>query len=152
MKVSIDTSILLDLLLNQNVESIEKLRKHLGEYDELAICGVVYGELYPILTRSNLDIDLFLSELGIRFEEAGKEVYCFAGKKWNEYRRRRRFVCPVCGKSIKLKCPQCSSGIDFRQHILADFIIGAFSELSCDGLLTRDLGYYRTYFPRLKLF
>jgi predicted nucleic acid-binding protein len=142
---------LLDLVLNQNAESIEKLRKHLRERDELAICGIVYGELYPIFEQSNLDIDLFMSELGIEFEESGKEVYSCAGRKWNEYRRRRRFVCPACGKSIEMKCAQCSSVIRFRQHILADFVIGAFSELHCDGLLTRDFGYYRTYFPELKM-
>ena len=152
MKISIDTSILLDLLLDQNVESIEKLHKHHHERDGLAICGIVYGELYPIFEQNNLDTDLFLSEIGVRVEEFGKEVYRYAGKKWNEYRSRRKFVCPVCGKSIKLKCSQCSADIRFRQHILADFVIGAFSELHCDGLLTRDFGYYTTYFPELRMF
>jgi predicted nucleic acid-binding protein len=151
LKVSIDTSILLDLLLNQKRESVEKLRQHLREHDELAICGIVYGELYPIFAKNNLDLDLFLCELGIGLEKSGKEVYRYAGEAWNQHRRRRKFVCPACGRSIKMKCPQCSAAIRFRQHILADFIIGAFSELHCDGLLTRDLGYYRTYFPRLTL-
>ena len=29
------------------------------------------------------------------------------------------------------------------------FIIGAFSELHADGILTRDYGYYKTYFSKL---
>ena len=150
MRVSIDTCILLDLLLNQNAESIEKLRKHHDDRDEMIICGTVYGELYPTFLKSKLDIDLFLSEMGIKIEICTKEVYAYAGKRWQEYCRRRKFICPVCGKSINIKCPNCHAQIRFRQHILSDFIIGAFSERHCDGLLTRDYGYYKTYFPKLK--
>jgi hypothetical protein len=150
LKVSIDTSVLLDLVLKQNLESIKKLRKHHIDRDELAICGMVYGELHPLFIRNKLDVDLFLSELGVKTEVCTKEDYAYAGKKWNEYCRKRKFVCPACGKSIKLTCPHCSTDIRFRQHILSDFIIGAFSELHCDGLLTRDYGYYKTYFPNLR--
>jgi radical SAM superfamily enzyme YgiQ (UPF0313 family) len=35
-------------------------------------------------------------------------------------------------------------------NIISDFIIGAFSELHSDGILTRDFGYYKTYFPELR--
>lgn len=150
MKVSIDTCILLDLLLNQNTESIEKLRKHLHDHDDLVICGIVYGELYPILKQNIPDMDQFFSEMGIRIELCDKEDYEYAGEKWKAYIRRRKFICPACGKSVKLRCARCDTKISFRQHILSDFIIGAFSELHCDGLLTRDYGYYKTYFPKLK--
>ena len=150
MKVSIDTCILLDLLLDQNAESIEKLRKHRDDHDELVICAMVYGELYPIFEENEMDLELFLSEAGIKVEICNNRDYAYAGKKWKEYCRRRRFICPVCGKSIRLKCPYCHGDIRFRQHILSDFIIGAFSELHCGALLTRDYGYYKTYFPGLK--
>ena len=99
-----------------------------------------------------INIGLFLSEIGIKLETCKPEDYAYAGEKWNEYCLKRRFVCPICGKSIHLKCPHCDHNIRFRQHILSDFIIGAFSELRCDGLLTRDYGYYKTYFPKLKRF
>ncbi|MEA3357820.1 MAG: hypothetical protein U9R17_00165 [Thermodesulfobacteriota bacterium] len=150
MKISIDTCILLDLLLDQNDGSIKKLRKHHDEHDELIICGMVYGELYPIFEGNELNLELFLLEGRIKVETCNNRDYAYAGKKWKEYCRRRRFVCPVCGKSISLKCPHCDSEIRFRQHILSDFIIGSFSELHCDALLTRDYGYYKTYFPKLK--
>ena len=149
LKVSIDTSILLDLLLNQNPGSIEKLRKHHHDHDDLVICGIVYGELYPILIQNIPDMDQFFSEMSIKIELCTKEDYAYAGEKWKEYIRRRKFICPACSKSIKLKCTHCDANISFRQHILSDFIIGAFSELHCDGLLTRDYGYYKTYFPTL---
>ena len=150
MKISIDTCILLDLLLDQNIESIEKLRKHYGDHDELVICGIVYGEIFSVFMRNNMNIDIFLSEIGIKIEMCNRDDYAYAGERWNEYCSKRRFVCPICGKLMNLKCPHCNSNVRLRQHILSDFIIGAFSELHCDGLLTRDYGYYKTYFPNLR--
>jgi len=41
---------------------------------------------------------------------------------------RRILMCPKCGKkSGKLICRKCSAEIRIRQHILTDFIIGAYA-------------------------
>jgi predicted nucleic acid-binding protein len=151
LRISIDTCILLDLLLNQNSESIDKIRKHRNANDELVICGIVFGELCPIFEQNRLDVNVFLFDMDITVEVGSKAHYSYAGKRWNDYRRRRRLICPRCGRSVRLSCPNCHAVLHFRQHILSDFIIGAFSELDCDALLTRDYGYYKTYFPGLKL-
>ena len=150
MKVSIDTCVLLDLLLDQNEESVLNLRKCMDRRDELVICTMVFGELCPFFSGQEKALKQFLAEMDIRIEDCLEEDFAHAGGKWYEYLKRHCFVCPACGKAIQMTCPHCHQPIRFRQHILADFVIGAFSELRCDAILTRDYGYYRTYFPELR--
>ena len=38
-----------------------------------------------------------------------------------------------------------------RDRVLADFLIAAHAQTRCAQLISRDRGFYRTYFPELRL-
>ena len=38
-----------------------------------------------------------------------------------------------------------------RERVVADFLIGAHALMQCNGLITRDAGFFRDYFKGLKI-
>lgn len=130
MMCAVDTNVILDVLTDDpryGAQS-ERLLAEALDTGSLVICELVYAELVPQFETQEV-LDSTLADMGARVVEGGVDVAWGAGRKMAEYR--------LAGGS--------------RQRLLADFYIGTHALLRADALLTRDRGFYGTYFPELKV-
>jgi len=118
----------------------------------LIIPKIVYGEI-SLIFRDTKELSAFLKDTGIVIGEMKPTAYITAAKRWEKYNKRRVLMCQRCGKKLrKLMCESCNAEIKIRQHVLTDFLIGAFA-LETEGrkIVTHDFGHYSTYFPELSI-
>jgi len=129
MITAVDTNVLLDIFLPDKKYAEESGRLLKAAYNEgaLLICNIVYAELVPQFGERSL-LDATLATLNITVSSIDLDIAFVAGEKWELYRRSG-------GK---------------RQRIITDFLVGAHATLKADRFLTRDRGFYRSYFPELK--
>ena len=154
MTTAVDTNIFLDLLI-PNPRWEESSRAAIGRAvdDGGAIVGeTVFAELAARF-GSPVHVQEFLTDLGITYAPSSRIALFLAGAAWRQYstRRPKGVSCPRCGRRTNVTCSSCGDAIASRQHLIADFIVGAHAFTHADQLLTRDLGYYGTYFPDLVL-
>ena len=128
MTTAADTNILIDLFRDDShyaVQSSERLNLARMR-GPVIICPVVYGELVPAFS-SKAELDDALSSIGIALSPINDTIAYEAGRRWQRYRQ--------------------AGGT--RARLLPDFLIGAHALTAADTFLTRDRGFYRTYFPEL---
>lgn len=154
MITAIDTNILLDILIpDEEFMSYSKgLLDRYAERGQLIICEIVYAELASQFPSENALKD-FLSDTGIKLVYSNDRSLYLAAVKWKAYSKNRgnEIHCIRCGESVSIRCPQCHNTIPTRQHIISDFIIGAHAIIQADLLISRDRGFYKTYFKDLKI-
>ncbi len=153
MITAVDTNILLDVLIPDapHGDESESALAEAVRAGAVVISDPVYAELAVHFPQQE-KLDRFRADTGLRLESSNAEALYRAGRAWSEYiRRRPALACPQCGATQNLRCDKCGASVQPRQHVVADFIIGAHALVQADQLLTRDRGYYATYFPELTL-
>jgi predicted nucleic acid-binding protein len=154
MTTAVDTNILLALLIPNAIHAAyaAKALAAAAADGALILCEAVYAELsahFPVAS----DMEQFCNDTRLRLEPSDAQALALAGRAWASYARRRPpgFVCARCGTGHTVRCERCGEIINARQHIVADFLIGAHAMIHADSLLTLDSRFYRSYFPNLRL-
>lgn len=150
MRTVVDTSALIALLYPDDAhnERAATLLRAAAEEGALVVNPVVYAELAADSYFGSPDeLDAFLDDTGIGVEEIPHEARFAAGEAFGTYlgRRGEALQCSECGHRTTYECPECGATITSRQHVAADFLIGAHAE-TAGTLLTFDAGFYRDYF------
>lgn len=130
MIAAVDTNLFLDVLVPNPafVASSLALLERTASEGSLVICGVVYAELAAAFSEQRA-LDAFLGSVPVRVEPLEPAARFRAGRAWRAYR-------DAGGR---------------RDRVLPDFIIGAHAEQQAAVLLSRDRGFYRSYFPGLRV-
>ena len=156
MIFAVDTNILLDILIpnTAHVESSLSYLMSIGsdENNELIISDVVYAELGSQFLSSQ-DLNSFLRTTSISIIPSNETSLFEASIAWKKYSERKKdmMICLTCGKRQKVICASCKEIIVYRQLILSDFLIGAHATIHADKFITRERGFYRTYYHILNV-
>lgn len=125
---AVDSNILFDLFSRDSTfkaVSARQLEDALYKGPVL-VCDIVYAELAPSF-RIQKELDDALLAIGMHISPIDTDIAYEAGRRWGQYRR--------------------AGGP--RSRILADFLIGAHALQTAGEFLTRDVGFYQTYFPEI---
>ena len=125
---AVDTSVLLDVFLPDERHGpwSKELLRNAYDRGAILICDVVYAELVPAFD-DRVTLDRALREISATISPIDTDIAYEAGQRWSRYRQ--------------------AGGP--RDRIITDFLIGAHAVVKAETFLTRDRGFYSTYFPEL---
>jgi predicted nucleic acid-binding protein len=133
--IAVDTSVLVDIIVDgPGASAAEAALREALAAGPVGVCEVVVAEVVAALGHSDIVMDT-LDEIGIRFSPLELRAAVRAGEMQRRHGERLR------------------KGADAGpvRRSVPDFLIGAHALLQCQGLITRDAGFYRDYFKGLKV-
>ncbi len=128
MITAVDSSVLLDVFTadptfgNAAREALRTCRAD----GSLVACEVVWAEVGAAFGDRSRAATV-MEQLGIRYLALDLEAATWCGQEWRRYR---------------------SAG-GSRRRVIADFLIGAHATVHAERLLTRDRGFFRSYFTEV---
>lgn len=126
--IAIDSPVLIDLLADgPHADAAEACLRQCLSAGPVVVCDVALAEVAAAL-QDGAEALAVLEEMSIRYSPLESKSALRAGEMQRRFRQR------------------AGSG-----RAVPDFLIGAHALLQCNGLITRDDSFFRSYFKGLKL-
>lgn len=133
--IALDTNVLIDLLGDDpRADAAESCVRDALVLGPVVVCDVVVSEITAGLGHGTEIMDV-VEEMGVRYVPVERRAAIRAGEMQRRFNQRR------------LKAPVR----EVAPRTVPDFLVGAHALLQCNGLITRDAGFFRDYFKGLKV-
>ena len=127
--IAVDSPVLIELLSNgARADAVEACLRQALVSGRVVVCGTTLAEICASL-RGGAEVLEALEEMGVHYSAIEAKSALRAG----EMQRRSWQRGDKSGRAAR------------------DFLVGAHALLQCNGLITRDDTFFRTYFKGLKL-
>ncbi|UXH80190.1 type II toxin-antitoxin system VapC family toxin [Roseateles amylovorans] len=135
--IAVDSSVLIDLLGDApGADAAEAALRLALSSGPVVLCDVVLSEVTAGLGHGSEVMDA-LEEMGLSFSPIDQRAAIRAGEMQRKFKQRLRDKSAADSGALPRAIP--------------DFLVGAHAMLQCDGLITRDQGFFRDYFKGLKV-